>query len=43
MLVGPYGAKVLYALKFGFKASNNEVKYEALIASLKLAKDMGAE
>ena len=40
---GPHGAKVLYALKFGFKASNNEVEYEALIAGLKLAKDMGTE
>ena len=38
VLVGPHGAKVLYALKFGFKASNNEAEYEALIGGLKLAK-----
>ena len=43
MLVGPHGAKVLYALKFGFEASNNEAEYEALIAGLKLARDIGAK
>lgn len=43
MLEGPYGAKILYAFKFSFKASNNEVKYEALIAGLKLEKDMGGK
>ena len=40
---GPNEAKISYALKFGFSASNNEAEYEALIASLKLAKDVGAE
>ena len=35
--------KISYALKFGFDASNNEAEYEALVASLKLAKDIGAE
>lgn len=30
-------------LKFGFNSSKNEAKYEALIAGLKLAKDIGAE
>ena len=39
--MGPHGAKVLYTLKFGFKTSNNEVEYEALITELKLAKDVG--
>ena len=43
MLVGPHGAKVLYALKFGFESSNNEAEYEALIAGLKLARDIGAK
>ena len=28
------------ALRFGFKASNNEVEYEALIIRLNLAKEM---
>ena len=30
-------------MKFGFDASNNEAEYEALVAGLKLAKDIGAE
>ena len=42
MLAGSHGTKVLYALKFGFEASNNEAEYEALIAGLKLARDIGA-
>ena len=42
-LQGPNETKISYALKFGFAASNNEVEYEALIADLKLAKDVGAE
>ena len=40
VLVGPHGVKILYALKFGFKVNNNEVKYEDLIAGLKLVQDM---
>ena len=40
---GPNETKISYALKFGFSASNNEAEYEALIAGLKLAKDVGAE
>ena len=31
------------ALRFGFKAFNNEAEYEALIAGLKLAKEMKVE
>ena len=40
---GPNEAKISNALKFGFQASNNEAEYEALIAGLKLAKDVGVE
>ena len=40
---GPNETKISYALKFGFAASNNKAGYEALIAGLKLAKDVGAE
>ena len=43
VLTGPHGVKILYALKFGFEASNNEAEYEALIAGIRLAKDIGAE
>ena len=39
----PNEAKISYALKFSFAASNNEAKYLALIAGLKLVKDVGAE
>ena len=31
------------AIRFRFKASNNEVEYEALIAGLELAKEMKVE
>ena len=31
------------ALRFGFRASNNEVKYEAIIAGLNLAHSMEAD
>ena len=31
------------ALRFGFKASNNEVEYKALIAGLELAKELKVE
>lgn len=32
----------MYALRFKFRTSNNEVEYEVLIAGLRLAKSMGA-
>ncbi|CAL8988533.1 unnamed protein product, partial [Prunus brigantina] len=32
-----------YALRFKFHASNNEAEYEALLAGLRLAKEMGAK
>ena len=32
-----------YALKFGFKDSNNKAEYEALIVGLNLAKEMKIE
>ena len=31
----PEGHKIHYAIRFGFKASNNEAEYEALIAGLR--------
>ena len=42
MLISPEGHKIHCALRFGFKASNNEAKYEALIAGLPLAKELQA-
>ena len=35
MLIGLEGHKIHYAVRFGFKASNNEAEYEALIAGLR--------
>ena len=35
--------KVSYALRLEFHASNNEAEYEALIAGLHLAREMGIE
>ena len=42
MLISLEGHKIHCALCFGFKASNNEAEYEALIAGLHLAKDLQA-
>ena len=43
ILVSPKGHRIHSALRFEFKASNNEVEYEALIAGLGLAKEMKIE
>ena len=40
ILTSPEGIEIEYALRFGFQASNNEAKYEAVIASLNLAHSM---
>ena len=32
-----------YALRFSFKTSNNQAEYEALIAGLRIAKDLKVE
>ena len=42
MLIILKGHKITYALKFGFKASNNEAEYEALLPGLRLAKELKA-
>nr|GEV59557.1 reverse transcriptase domain-containing protein [Tanacetum cinerariifolium] len=40
ILTSPEGAVFTYALRFQFTASNNEAKYEALIAGLRIAADI---
>ncbi|CAJ2652019.1 unnamed protein product [Trifolium pratense] len=40
VLEGPDGVIIEQSLRFAFKASNNQAEYEALIAGMKLAKDM---
>jgi len=42
VLEGPGGILIEQSLKFSFKASNNQAEYEALIASMLLAKEIGA-
>ena len=42
ILTSPNGIDVEYALRFGFQASNNEAKYEVVIARLNLAHSMEA-
>nr|GEX19251.1 hypothetical protein [Tanacetum cinerariifolium] len=37
------GAKFTYALRFRFDATNNEAEYEALIAGLRIAEQMGVK
>ena len=43
ILEGPYGLLIEQALRFTFKASNNQAEYEALIAGMLLAKEMGTK
>ena len=40
ILTSPEEIDIEYALKFGFRASNNEAEYEAVIAGLNLAHSM---
>ncbi|KAG5565895.1 hypothetical protein RHGRI_001720 [Rhododendron griersonianum] len=42
VLTSPKGQRLSYALRFEFKAINNEVEYEALVVGLDLAKAVGA-
>ncbi|XP_068497727.1 uncharacterized protein [Phaseolus vulgaris] len=42
ILEGPDGLLIEQALRFAFKASNNQAEYEALIAGMLLAKEIGA-
>ncbi|GJW06734.1 reverse transcriptase domain-containing protein [Tanacetum coccineum] len=40
VLIDPKGKEYTYALRFGFETTNNEAKYEALLAELRIAQDM---
>ena len=40
MLISLEGHKIYCAIRFGFKASNNEAEYEALIVGLRLARKL---
>ncbi|GJZ54198.1 reverse transcriptase domain-containing protein [Tanacetum coccineum] len=43
ILTNPEGAEFTYALRFRFDATNNEAEYEALIAGLRIAEQMGVK
>nr|GFC48224.1 reverse transcriptase domain-containing protein [Tanacetum cinerariifolium] len=43
ILTNPEGIEFIYALRFEFVASNNEAEYEALIAGLHIAEQMGVQ
>ncbi|KAI3759392.1 hypothetical protein L6452_07169 [Arctium lappa] len=42
VLKSPQGGKMVYSIRCEFKATNNEAEYEALIAGLNMAHDLGA-
>ncbi|GJU95076.1 reverse transcriptase domain-containing protein [Tanacetum coccineum] len=43
ILTNPKGMEFTYALRFRFDATNNETEYEALIAGLRIAEQMGVK
>ncbi|XP_027342956.1 uncharacterized protein LOC113855511 [Abrus precatorius] len=43
ILEGPNAFATEQSIRFGFKASNNQAEYEALLAGLRLAKEMGVK
>ncbi|XP_071708662.1 uncharacterized protein [Rutidosis leptorrhynchoides] len=43
MLINPEGQEFTYALRFEFSTTNNEAEYEALLAGLRIAKEMKIE
>nr|GEW62886.1 reverse transcriptase domain-containing protein [Tanacetum cinerariifolium] len=43
ILTNPEGVEFTYTIRFRFDATNNEAEYEALIAELKMAKQMGVK
>ncbi|RDY09020.1 Retrovirus-related Pol polyprotein, partial [Mucuna pruriens] len=43
ILEGPTGAFIEQSLHFEFKASNNQAEYEALLAGMKLAQELGVK
>ncbi|KAL0462549.1 UNVERIFIED_CONTAM: hypothetical protein Slati_0142500 [Sesamum latifolium] len=42
VITTPQGEDLEFAIKFGFKASNNEAEYEALVIGMRMAHDTGA-
>ena len=42
VIITPEGIKLEHSFRLGFRASNNEAEYEALLAGLRIASDLGA-
>ncbi|KAL0406016.1 UNVERIFIED_CONTAM: hypothetical protein Slati_3915500 [Sesamum latifolium] len=42
VITSPQGEDLEFAIKFGFKASNNEAEYEALVIGMRMAHEVGA-
>ena len=42
VIITPDGIRLEHSLRLGFRASNNKAEYKALIAKLKVVRDMGA-
>ncbi|GKA51750.1 reverse transcriptase domain-containing protein [Tanacetum coccineum] len=43
IITNPKGVEFTYALRFRFDATNNKAEYEALIADLRIAEQMGVK
>ena len=43
VVITPEGIKLEHSFRLGFKAFNNEVKYEALLVGLRVVLDLGAK
>ncbi|KAL0298867.1 UNVERIFIED_CONTAM: hypothetical protein Sradi_6546500 [Sesamum radiatum] len=41
VVTSPHGEDLEFAVKFGFKASNNEAEYKALLIGMKMAHEAG--
>ncbi|KAL0342587.1 UNVERIFIED_CONTAM: hypothetical protein Scaly_1921300 [Sesamum calycinum] len=42
VITSPYGEYLEFSVKFGFKASNNEVVYETLVIGMRITHEVGA-
>jgi ribonuclease HI len=43
VLISPKGARLLYVIRLHFCATNNVVKYEALINGLRITSELGVQ
>ena len=43
VVITPEGIKLEHSFRLGFKASNNEAEYEALLAGLRVVSNLGAK